>query len=877
MNQTELKIIAYNASGIVSNTWNVDLYDSVPMPINKSIVDIREPDKRQSDYSKSLTIPGTANNHSIFSAIFNLDRATINTSSLNFNPDFNPNLKADAILYRKGIPQLTGYIQLASIKNVDGAIEYECVIIGKFANLFQDLGELNLSELDLSDYNHVWNKTNVQNSWETSIIKNGTTYVNFNASAQPDGSGYVYPLIDRGNSNTSAENDYNFGTMYPAVYAKQVVDSIFLGAGYRYQSNFFNSQRFKNLIIPFCGGEFRMTGAEVEDRTFLMTNSTGLSFTSTNQFNSSVYKIAFNTNGNDTNPSGVSTVNHEWTCPAGLGGKYRFALDGNITITNIGNPSEVCRFAFAFTRKRGTTINRFSITYRDSSGTGVSSPLKIETGLIDIQAGDKVYVDCYYGALSLLGVTADARNFTITFNTGLEFYSNPDANYQEGQTIDIVSALPEKTKQTEFLQYLIKMFNLYVEVDQIDKKKLIIEPRDEFYTDTLVDLTEYLDVSQELEIKPMGLLDFRVFEMSYKTDSDEFNQRYEMVYREPFSKQKFNINNDFIRDTKSVEIGFSPTPSADATTNDRIIPKIRPQDPSTGSDNLPVYNIRILQYGGLQPTSQGWNLNYNGSAIQNYTEYPYSGMLDSITAPTFSLECTTAKAYFYGSTPAITTANLYNSYWLKTMTEITDKDSKLVSGYFHLSPNQLANLSFRNYYRIDQQYYRLHQVEYDLNSNEPVKIEFLKLKVAPDFIAENTTTNGGYATFEPEQPNLDEILLPNLDKTSNSGFLEDREKSYTDIVFTNNTFVFTDYSQKIWLVDGSTRTYLPDATIQKPKTGYPYIIIHNQAGGDLNIYPIAGQTIGGASSFKLKAKHTAWFVPYNGVWTILFNNNTNAG
>jgi hypothetical protein len=252
-------------------------------------------------------------------------------------------------------------------------------------------------------------------------------------------------------------------------------------------------------------------------------------------------------------------------------------------------------------------------------------------------------------------------------------------------------------------------------------------------------------------------------------------------------------------------------------------------------------------------------------------------MLDSITAPTFSLECTTAKAYFYGSKPDITTANLYNSYWLKTITEITDKDSKLVSGYFHLSPNQLANLSFRNYYRIDQQYYRLHQVEYDLNSNEPVKIEFLKLKVAPDFIAETTTTNGGYATYDPEQPNLPEIELPNLDKTSNSGFLEDREKTYTDIVFTNDTFVFTDFAQKIWLVDGSSRTYLPDATIQKPTTGYPFIILHNQAGGDLDIYPIAGQTIGGSSSFKLKAKHTAWFVPYNGVWTVLFNNNTNAG
>jgi hypothetical protein len=170
----------------------------------------------------------------------------------------------------------------------------------------------------------------------------------------------------------------------------------------------------------------------------------------------------------------------------------------------------------------------------------------------------------------------------------------------------------------------------------------------------------------------------------------------------------------------------------------------------------------------------------------------------------------------------------------------------------------------------------LHQVEYDLNSNEPVKIEFLKLKVAPDFIAENTTTNGGYATFEPEQPNLDDILLPNLDKTSNSGFLEDREKTYTNIVYTNDSFVFTDYAQKIWLVDGASRVYLPDATISKPKTGYPIIVIHNQ-GSDVFAYPIAGQTIEGASSFKIKAKHTIWVAPVNGNWSIILNNNTNAG
>lgn len=869
MNQTELKIVVYNASGIVTDSFNVDLYDSIPLPVNKSIIDVREPDKRQSDYSKSITIPGTSNNHSLFSSIFNLDRSVINSTNLNFNPDFNPNLKAEAILYRKGIQQLRGYLQLVSIKNVDGAIEYECVMIGKFANLFQDLGELNLSQLDLSEFDHTWNKTNVENSWETSIIKNGTTYVNFNASAQPDGSGYVYPLIDRGNSNGNTENDYNFGTMYPAVYAKQIVDSIFAGIGYRYESNFFNSQRFKNLIVPYCGGEFRMTANEVEDRTFLMTNNTALTYTSSTANQSQTFKVGFNQNDNDTNPVGVSTANHWWLAPSGLNGKYRFAFEGTISASGTGG---VMIVYLSIIRDRSsvlTTIGQINL----GAIAGNSYDVSLQTIPYDIIAGDKVYLNMYYRPLFTSG---NATNTSITFASGFALYSNPETTYQEGQTIDIVSALPEKTKQTEFIQYLIKAFNLYVEVDKIDPKKLIIEPRDEFYLDTLVDLTEYLDVSQELEIKPMGLLDFRVFEMSYKSDSDEFNKRYEDVYREPFSKQKFTINNDFVRDTKSIEIGFSASPLADSTTNDRVLTKIRPQDPSTDASQLPVYNIRLLQYGGLVDTTQGWNLYYNATATQNYTQFPYAGMLDTITAPTFSLECTLAKAYFYGSKPDTTTANLYNSYWLKTISEITDKDSKLVSGYFHLSPNQLANLSFRDYYRIDQQYYRLHNVEYDLNSDDPVKIEFLKLKLAPAFLAQNTTTNGGYATFQPEQPNLPEQILPNLFKKQNTEFLSDRDKTYTNIQYTNNGIVSLDFTQTIWLLDGSSRVYLPDANLPKLQTGYPLIITHNQGSSDITIYPSAGQFIHNTdTSFTLKNKHTAWFVPYGGKWQVILNNNTN--
>jgi hypothetical protein len=871
---TELKIYSFDASGFVTQSYDVDLFESISIPVTKSIVDIKEPDQRKSDFTKTITIPGTANNNQLFSSIFNLDRATINSTRYNYQPDFNPNLKVEAILFRNSIPQIQGYMQLTGIRINDGAIEYDCVIIGKFANMFQDLGDLKLTDLDLSEFNHTWNRTNIVNSWETSIIKNGTTYVNF-SSGNPNGVGYVYPLIDRYNSIALQEIVYPLQTsMYPAIYVKQIVDSIFKQAGYRYSSSFFNSQRFKNLIVPFCGGNYRMSGAEVEDRDFEMSNSTDLSFTSSNAFKSQIFKINLDTNSNDTNPSGVDTSAHWWQCPTSLNGKYRFGLTGVMRISGTGSSLDEIKITYGVKVNRGSQI----ITVVENSFIGKLDDftnINLESDLFDVKSGDQAFMFMRYEGWKTFSGTTRIDLYNVVFDSGFAFFSNPEPIYQEGQLIDISSSLTDKVKQADFLKYLIKSFNLYVEVDPIDKKKFIIEPRDEFYTNDIVDFTPYLDVSKDIQISPMGLLDFKTFEMKYKEDEDELNKRYQDVYREPFSTQRFNIINDFIKETKTIDIGFSASPLKDSPSlTDRIFTKIRPKDPPTDSSELPVFNIRILQYGGLVDTYNSWAIQ-DVSGLTYYNSFPYAGMLDNVDVPTFSLECTTAKAYFYGVTPAITTANLYNSYWAKTINEITDKDSKLVTAYFHLTPLQMSNLSFRKYYKIHNQYYRLNKVDYDLNSTDPIQIEFLKLKVAPAFIPESTTTNGGEATFTPEQPGIPEFDLPMLFKKSNEEFLGSRENTYTDIEYTNEQFVFTDFTQKIWLVDGSSRTYLPDATLQKPKTGYPIIIIHNQNGVDIDIYPIGNQLIGSESSFKLKRKHTAWFAPYDGKWVVIMNNNTN--
>ncbi|HEY3526035.1 MAG TPA: hypothetical protein VGK47_07555, partial [Nitrososphaeraceae archaeon] len=143
--------------------------------INKQIQDIREPEKRQTDFTKTITLPGSKNNDILFSYAFSLSH-NIQSTTTNFTPDFNPNLKATAVLYVDGAEQFSGIAQLVKVHVTDDyLVMYDIQLFGKLANIFTNIGDKELTELDFSEYNHTYNPTNVINSWATSIIKNGSS------------------------------------------------------------------------------------------------------------------------------------------------------------------------------------------------------------------------------------------------------------------------------------------------------------------------------------------------------------------------------------------------------------------------------------------------------------------------------------------------------------------------------------------------------------------------------------------------------------------------------------------------------------------------------------------------------------------------------
>lgn len=146
---------------------SVDLTEGIPIPITFSILDIREPEKRRTSWSKTITIPGTKNNNRIFSHIYEIGQdgwVTIGNTSV--YEGFNPNLRKECILINDGVQVMKGNLQLKKIKrDVDGNIQYEIAINGDLTSLFYDVGDTKLSDLTLSEWEHNWSKANIEKSW----------------------------------------------------------------------------------------------------------------------------------------------------------------------------------------------------------------------------------------------------------------------------------------------------------------------------------------------------------------------------------------------------------------------------------------------------------------------------------------------------------------------------------------------------------------------------------------------------------------------------------------------------------------------------------------------------------------------------------------
>jgi hypothetical protein len=219
----------------------LDVFEGFDFSFNYGVADIRNPEKRSTEYSKTIKCPATKSNDALFGHIYDFNISNpydANTSNIDVN--FNPNKKAEARVIADGVEVMAGVVQLRKIVQNGHSYTYEVVFIGKLLNIFSVLGDKKLNDvdenalplIDFSDLNHEYNYQNIVDSW------------NFNED-------YVYPMVD---TATNFEYFSDGGRVYrvedfrPFFKLKNIIDRIFAFAGFTYTSSFLSGSVFSRLI-----------------------------------------------------------------------------------------------------------------------------------------------------------------------------------------------------------------------------------------------------------------------------------------------------------------------------------------------------------------------------------------------------------------------------------------------------------------------------------------------------------------------------------------------------------------------------------------------------------------------------------------------------
>jgi hypothetical protein len=676
----------------LAGSGDLDLYDNLPLSLSFSIVDIEKPDTRTGAFSQTITLPGTHNNNDLLKHVY----------EINSYSDFNPNNRAKVYVYKEDIFILEGYLKLSKINIDNEKIEYEVVIYAGNTGLFIDIGDGLLSDLDYSDLNHDYNYTNIRNSWNA-----------------PIGDGYYYPAILYGVEPQS----WKVSDFRPALYLKEYIDRIFSEAKYTYTSPFFNSEYFKMLIIPHSGGALKLKNENLQERETKIIRNTNVVYTTATP---NPQKVTFTF-------TEINTINTVLNSEITIARSGLYTINSTVwaqvdSIINIaGFPNNFFAVANLEVRSsKGMTLLNWILKYEATTAQGLIGSGVTQKVDVQLDAGETIYL-----VLNMSNRTGGGVRTTIN-NAYLNVYAA--AGYVGLQQIVINDIVNRKIKQKDLLMSVIKMFNLYVDIDTNKKNNYIIEPRDDFYSSgTVVDWSLKLDESKGLDIVPTTDVINKKYKFTYKSDTDYLNDLYQTRYsNEVYGQKVYEVEGDLTKGERVVDIIFSPTSIKAGYTwkYSAIQNKSNP-----GNLNLSEYNLRLLFAYPKQTTFKGTavaaGIIAKSFLFENiYQDYfPYAGHLDDPDTPYRDLSFGVPQEVYYTALK-YTNQNLFNLFHKTGIVEMTDPNARIVTGYFLLNPIDINSLDFRNIYYFKNYYMRLLKIEnYDLNNRVPVKCTFLKLKI----------------------------------------------------------------------------------------------------------------------------------------------------
>jgi hypothetical protein len=700
-----------------------DLYEDEDLPLTLSVDDFKNVAEQVQSYSKAFNVPATKNNNKIFDNIFEITRS--DNGSV-----FNPYVKTKCQLKQDGFILFEGFLQLLDIQDKEGEVSYNINLYSQVIALADDLQDRNFGQISFLELDHLYNKTNIKNSWNNSPNA-GITYTNAATSGFRDANDTLkYPFVSWNNSYTlNSSTGFPIlpnleSSFRPFIQIKYLIDRIFTQPSfdYSYTSEFFNTTDFKKLYMDFNWG-----GNEIP----IPENS---------------YYATWNFGSGAASNIGNGSFKELRLIPDGVTGG-----DSNSTVPPNYNTS-----TYIITATTDNEIYKINYTFRihntDASGQNTaslqwvhnSSPIDVISGVI-IGASTSFY---YQGSFTIALNNGDTLK--AQFQGGLDIYQDQGAASSvtfNVSTTTVSSAtlntLRGELGQWEFLKGIMTMFNLVSMPDKSNPNNIFIEPYNDIFLNNpatkQLNWTDKIDVS-EIKLNPLTDLNKTTIFKFVEDDDDFAFMNYKGATEGHLYGSKIIDASTSANGLETILQGekeiiaepFAATVPKPLNTQfpDLITPAIYSYNPDDGTSEGFANSPRIMYNNGIKSlaantfTSCTYFIpSQNGVSSENADAFLQFSHLSTIPTTSSSLDFHFGECQLIQPIGNATPNNLFNTYWLPYFNELYNPDARTMSIKVNLNSGDINTFNFFDRVMIKNREFRVNKIDY--KPNDLAVVEFI--------------------------------------------------------------------------------------------------------------------------------------------------------
>lgn len=734
----------------------------VDIPITIAFNDVTKRGSRTGGYSNTIEVQGTANNIKMLGMYFDVDLETTT---------FNRNIKTACSIIQDGVEVFDGFIQLLEINRVNVSrtsnrkkIVYTVFVFDEIGNFFNQMGNKELTDLNLNDLNHTFNRTNIIESWANT-------------------EGYIYPQFAKSDSN------YTLRDFKPAVFEWEYFKRIFEYNGYQFdfpQANI-DTIRMNKRIVPYNGkvsndvlmqslvNAFKFIGEQDNYTHTLPATAQPLGrFLNVSVDVDQVEDyIAFGEQLDLTEIQDIqnqyNTTTDTFTNLAGVARTITFNSQYAAIVTLRGVDSFNASVAWDFELLTGTTrVELYCVlvvqSLTDITKTlllGVNQPVKVwsanegfpnapvtlntvniqsfgQLGLFDLNEEFQITPLVFAQPFGADGLpqspignyqTVDSLNNQIRVEIGIELQNLTLTNttdvselVAEAQ-VDMNAFIPTKIKQRDFINTIAKTYNLFFISDEIDPQKIRIVTRDKYLDDA--EEWDWTSKFAENQNSPISFLSNQVARGQnylYKEDKDTANTAYQDQTQRTFGDARLTLDNEYTKGDDNNELIYSPTPSIFGSVG-MPLPAINGINPNN--------NVRVLLNNGVKdclPYTFWNNILPQGDGL-TVQECLHTSMYDNDNTPNFSIMFDSPLFLFHATQISQTSNYLCNLHHKREVTTLNS--GKMLVGYFQLTNLDIQLLSKTLAYKVfirDNGWFYINKIDkYNAGKQTLTRVELITL------------------------------------------------------------------------------------------------------------------------------------------------------